>query len=55
MTTCQLTKIEECDGFFRAYYLTVSNGVADESCLIVGATDAVKLANQYGLCIHSAA
>lgn len=38
MTTCQLTKIEQCDGYFRSYYLTTFNdGTQKTERLIIGA------------------
>ncbi len=56
MTTCQLTKIEQCDGYFRSYYLTTFNdGTQKTERLIIGAIDAAKLSTEYNVAIQNAA
>ena len=54
-TTCQLTKIEQCDGYFRSYYLTTfSDGTQRNESLIIGAADAAKLSDRYNIAIQKA-
>lgn len=56
MTTCQLTKIEQCDGYFRSCYLTTFNdGTQKTERLIIGAVDAAKLSTEYNVAIQKAA
>lgn len=55
-TTCQLTKIEQHEGYFKSHYLTTfRDGTQKTESLIIGPADATKLSDRYGIAIHKAA
>lgn len=50
---CTLTRIEACNGYNRAHYLTTwPDGRTEESSLIISGQDAANLAARYGVAIE---